>query len=153
MTGSAMHLVTASWPKPTSSFGFCLYDHCLVPRRQTHAPFHIQRLCPLCVVCGGQGAVVCRSLLSNLLCSPGRQWRAAGYFEEQHLVADWGHELGLWLCQGVKTWSVRECDSIYRLDLPANEGNILIPGVSISLSSSHRAGKNAPRQEADTFIS
>lgn len=79
---SAMHLVTASWPGPTSSFGLCLYDHCLVMRRQTHTPFHSQRLCPLCVVCGGQGAVVCLSLLSNLLCSPGRQWRAIGYFEE-----------------------------------------------------------------------
>lgn len=41
-------------------------------------------------------------------------------------MADWGHELGLGLCQGIQTWSIRECDSIYRLDLPANEGEQLI---------------------------
>lgn len=68
---------------------------------------------------------MCLFLLSNLLCSPGRQWRAAGYFEEWDLVADWGHELGLGLCQGTQTWSIRERDGIYRLDLPANEGNFL----------------------------
>lgn len=38
-------------------------------------------------------------------------------------MADWGHKLGFRLCQGIQTWSVWERDSIYRLDLPANEGN------------------------------
>ena len=77
---------------------------------------------------------MCLFLLSNLLCSPGRQWRAAGYFEEWDLVADWGHELGLGLCQGTQTWSIRERDGIYRLDLPANEGEQLIH-VALSQTS------------------
>lgn len=68
---------------------------------------------------------MCLFLLSNSLCSSGRQWRATGYFEEWDLVADWGHKLGLGLCQGTQTWSIRERDGIYRLDLPANEGNFL----------------------------
>lgn len=41
-------------------------------------------------------------------------------------MADWRHELGVRLCQGIPTGSVRERDSVHRLDLSTNEGNLSI---------------------------
>lgn len=41
-------------------------------------------------------------------------------------MADRRHELGVRLCQGVPTGSVRERDSVHRLDLSTNEGNLSI---------------------------
>lgn len=67
--------------------------------------------------------------------------------EEWDLVADWGHELGLRLCQGIQTRSIWERDSIYRLDLPANEGNFLYSWAVHLLEL-----KSWVWEEADTFM-
>lgn len=44
-------------------------------------------------------------------------------------MADWGHELGVGLCQGLQARSVWKRDGIHGLDLPTNEGEQLIHEV------------------------
>ena len=41
-------------------------------------------------------------------------------------MADRRHELGVGLCQGIPTGSVRKRDHVHRLDLSTNEGNLSI---------------------------
>lgn len=80
-------------------------------------------------------------LTSALLraCPPGRQWRPSGHAEKQHLVADWGHELGVRLRQGEQARRVRERDDVYRLDLPTNEGDFPVP-LAQSSDTCHSPG-------------
>lgn len=61
-------------------------------------------------------------------------------------MADWGHQLGVRLCQSLPTGSVRECDIIYRLDLSTNEGNspVLLLGVSDSQCQSPDTWRYGP---------
>lgn len=83
-----------------------------------------------------QGHGMCGCGLTSLLraCPLGRQWRPSGHSEKQHLVADWGHELGVRLRQGEQARSVRKRDDVYRLDLSTNEGDFPVLAQSSDTS-------------------